>query len=278
MFHRYCRALVVVGLIAATGWPASHLAAQVGSTPDLTGTWVLNAGLSDRPGQRGGGDEGDRPDGGGGRRGPGGGGMGRPGGGMGGGGFGGRGGGGGMPNEEEMERTRAALDAATRTPTRLIIVKGDPGLIVTDEEGVSTRLALNGGKETGAANGVAFESAAKWEDGKLRVEREVQRGTEGGRDLLRVSRSTAAHRGVEGRRWRQAGRSNDQPGLRSAGDGRSMRRGCWCVVIAVALLGGASSVLLRGQEKPRFKALAFYTGTERSRPRQLRRRSQSLVP
>ena len=167
----------VAGLLA--GPAVIRIASQSVAAPDLTGTWVLNPALSDKPGQ-GGGPAGDP--GGGGHRGPGGG-MGRPGGGMGGGGMGGggmggQGGGfgGEMPNREDMERMRAAMDAVTRTPARLIIVKGDPGLIVTDDEGVSTRLALNGSKETGAINGVPFESTTKWENGKLRVEKKFKGG------------------------------------------------------------------------------------------------------
>ena len=173
MFRNCCRTLMVFGLV---GLLTPSSSAQAQATPDLTGTWVLNAGLSDRPGQ-GGGEQGG-PGGGGRRRGPGGGGMGGPGGG-GMGGFGRRGGGGqdgGMPDQDDMERRRAAMDAALRAPARLIIVKGDPGLIVTDEEGVSTRLALNGGKETGAVNGVPFETTTKWEGGKLRVEKKFKGG------------------------------------------------------------------------------------------------------
>ena len=51
MFRNYCRTIVV---LAAIGIPARtdvDLAAQSRSAADLTGTWVLNAGLSDRPGQ-----------------------------------------------------------------------------------------------------------------------------------------------------------------------------------------------------------------------------------
>jgi hypothetical protein len=176
MFRNYCRTIVVLAAIGIAGRTAVDLAAQSRSTADLTGTWVLNAGLSDRPGQSAG-DQGGRPDGGG-RRGPGGGGMGRPGG-MGGSGGrrGGRSGGGGdMPDREDMERMRAAMDAVRRTPARLIIVTGEPGLIITDDEGVSTRLALNGSKETGAINGVPFESTAKWEERKLRVEKKFKGG------------------------------------------------------------------------------------------------------
>ena len=151
----------------------NRAAAAPQNNPDLTGTWVLNRDLSDRPGQGSGGGGG-----GGGRRGPGGGGMGGHGGGMSGmgGRGGGYGGGGGMPDREEMDRMRAAMEAAVRAPERLIIVKADTGLVVTDEEGVSTRLALDGSKETGAVNGVAFESTTNWEAGKLRVERKFKGG------------------------------------------------------------------------------------------------------
>ena len=106
--------------------------------------------------------------------------MGRPGGGgmggYGGGGYGGRGGGGGMPNPEDMERMRGAMEAVLHAPARLIIVKGEQGLVVTDDEGVSTRLALDGSKETGAINGVPFETTTKWEEGKLRVEKKFKGG------------------------------------------------------------------------------------------------------
>ena len=175
MFRTSCKSIVALAILAMAVWTAPRVRAQSSVTPDLTGTWVLNTDLSDRPGQGG---QGDGTDGGG-HRGPGGGGMGRPGGGMGGrgGGYGGRGGSGGdMPNPEEMERRRAAMDAVLHAPARLIIVKGDPGLIVTDDQGVSTRLALNGSKETGAINGVPFESATKWEEGKLRVEKKFKGG------------------------------------------------------------------------------------------------------
>ena len=172
----YSGTIVALAISGIAAWNGTGLAAQNRSAADLTGTWVLNADLSDRPGQRRG-EQTGRPEGG--RRGPGGGGRGGPGGGMG--GFGGRGGGRGapgrdMPNRDEMERMRAAMTAATRAPARLIIVTGEPGLIITDEEGVSTRLSLTGNKETGAVNGVPFESTTKWEDGKLRVEKKFKGG------------------------------------------------------------------------------------------------------
>jgi hypothetical protein len=174
MFQINYRVIAGAAIVIA-GWTAAKLSAQSPATPDLTGTWVFNAELSDRPGQ---GAQGGRPDGGGGGHRGTGGGMGRPGGGMGGqgGGYGGRGGGGGMANPEEMERMRATMDAVLHTPARLIIVKGEQGLILTDDEGVSTRLALDGSKETGAINGVPFETTTKWEEGKLRVEKKFRSG------------------------------------------------------------------------------------------------------
>ena len=211
---------LVAAVAAATIWIAA--VPRVGSaqaTPDLTGTWVVNPELSDRPGQSGGGDSGDTA----GRRRPGGGGMGRPGGmsGMGRrGGFGD----GGMPNPEDMERMRAAMDAATRVPTRLIIVKSETGLIVTDEEGVSTRLPLDGRKDTGAVNGVPFETATRWDAGKLRVERKFK----GGVKVVELYSLTADPRlltvssTVEGGRMRDGGRTTTRvyDAREPAGDGR----------------------------------------------------------
>jgi hypothetical protein len=171
----YRRFLTAAAVLAMLLPGIALLRAEQGTaSPDLTGTWVLNAQLSDHGGQA-------APDGGngGGRRR--GGGMGGPGGGMGGmgGGMGRRGGfggGGGAPDQEDMERRRAAMDAAMRRPARLIIVKGESGLIVTDEDGITTRLPLDGKKDTGAAEGVPFETTTKWEDGKLRVERKFKGG------------------------------------------------------------------------------------------------------
>ena len=117
MFRNKCN-VIAAAAIVLSGWMAARPSAQSAGTPDLTGTWVFNAELSDRPGQ---GSQSGSPDGGGGgRRGPGGGGMGRPGGGMGGGGMGGgmggRGGGGGMPNPEDMERMRATMRPCCTRP------------------------------------------------------------------------------------------------------------------------------------------------------------------
>jgi hypothetical protein len=102
--------------------------------------------------------------------------MGAPGG-MGGrgGGFGGPGGG-EKPDREEMERTRAAMDAVMRIPPRLIIVPTETGYLLTDDEGVSMRVPVERKKDTGAGNGAPFETTTKWQDGKLRVERKFKAG------------------------------------------------------------------------------------------------------
>jgi hypothetical protein len=171
-------AAIAVALLAT-----AHAAGQ--STPDrvvleLTGAWVLNNDLSDQPGETRGADDGGR-----GRSGrPGGSGGGGFGGGMGGGGMGGGGrggfanpgGGGGMGSPEDMERMRAVMEVALRAPSRLTIVKADERLVVTDEEGASFRVPLDGKKDTGAANGVGFETTAKWENNTLRIERKFKGG------------------------------------------------------------------------------------------------------
>jgi hypothetical protein len=158
---------LVVGVVTA-----DTLTVQDASRPDFSGTWAVSRELSDKgastspdnSAREGGG----RSRGGGGMRGAGGGRGGR------GGGMSGKGGGDAdMPGSEDTKR---ALDAATRTPMRLIIVTSDTGLIITDDEGVSTRIPLDGRTETGAANGVPFETTAKWEDRRLRVERKFKGG------------------------------------------------------------------------------------------------------
>ena len=77
MFRTSGKTIVALAILAMAAWSAPRVSAQSRVMPDLTGTWVLNTDLSDRPGQGG---QSAGHDGGG-RRGPGGGGMGRPGGG-----------------------------------------------------------------------------------------------------------------------------------------------------------------------------------------------------
>jgi hypothetical protein len=69
MFRTSCNSIVALVVLAMAVSTASRVSAQGSITPDLTGTWVLNTELSDRPGQ--GGQSGGHD--GGSRRGPGGG-------------------------------------------------------------------------------------------------------------------------------------------------------------------------------------------------------------
>jgi hypothetical protein len=82
----------------------------------------------------------------------------------------------GSPKPNDVERQRAATGAAARVAASLVILKSDAGLIVIDDDGVSTRIPLDGRKETGAANGVPFETIAHWEGARLRVQREFRGG------------------------------------------------------------------------------------------------------
>lgn len=159
MSTRSSNAFAVAVIIAVMAQPAIMAGRPIQGKPriDLTGTWVLNRDLSDKPGQFGAVSSGSGSRSGGGRAG----------------GMGGRG---RMMNPDDRERTRSAIDAVLHTSTRLIIVNADPGLVITDEDGVSTRLALDGSKETGAINGVPFETTTKWEGDALRVNRKFKGG------------------------------------------------------------------------------------------------------
>jgi hypothetical protein len=108
----------------------------------LQGVWVLNHDLSDKPGDRGGDDQGGRNGKGeeGGRRRGVGGGFGR--GGFGGGGFG-RGGGSGEA-QEALARQRDAMRDVLTPPERLTIVQTDSTIIITAGDGRTTRLSPTG--------------------------------------------------------------------------------------------------------------------------------------
>ena len=162
-------ATAVAGCLLAAG--TRSVSGQADRKPDITGTWILNRELSDRPGSAstrdsGNGGEGRRR---GGRR------MGGPGGMPGRGRVGGRGGD-QMPNRDEMEQTRAAMDGVMRMSSRLIIVTAETGYHLTYDDGVTLRIPAEGKKDIGAVNGALFDTAAKWQDGKLRVERKFKVG------------------------------------------------------------------------------------------------------
>jgi hypothetical protein len=142
------------------------------SSPDLTGLWIFNQDASDKPPQRGqgsdtGGQGEHRPAAGGGGGGGFGGGRGR-----GGGGFGGGGGGGRSP--EDMERARAVMEVAMRAPQRLTIVRTEADVILTDEEGRTTRLTPDGKKNETTISGQEVEMSAKWSGSALHVERKFK--------------------------------------------------------------------------------------------------------
>lgn len=132
------------------------------STPSLDGAWTLNKDLSDQPasGDSAGDRGADRP---GGRRGGGFGGGGF-GGGRRGGGFGGRGGGGGGQgtyDPEQMARVRSALRDLTNTPDRLTIVQSGSMVIVTGQDGRTTRLSTDGKKIKDEST--KLERKTKWD-------------------------------------------------------------------------------------------------------------------
>ena len=149
--------------------PQASSATHALSTSALQGEWTLNADAStpagDNPGA--GGDGQPRRSGGGGGGGRGGGRRG----GFGGGGFGGGGGGfgggsqGSAPNSEAAQRQRDALRALTTPAARLTIVQTDTTVILTTDQGQTTRLAPNGKSVKDDNTGI--ERKTKWDSGKL---------------------------------------------------------------------------------------------------------------
>ena len=139
------------------------VAAQTAGPPSLVGSWTLNKDLSGQPGERSTDDRrGDRQDG---RRGGGG----FRGGGFGGGrrGGGGRGGDGGRGgfDPEQAARARDAMRDIANAPEHLTIVQTDSMIIVTAQDGRTTRLSADGRKIKDEST--KLERKTKWEAGKL---------------------------------------------------------------------------------------------------------------
>lgn len=146
---------------------------------DLSGSWVLNAELSDDPremmeqGGMQGGQMGGRP-----------GGMtgGRPPGGMGGrrppGGMGGRGGmEGGAPSEADMRRMQQTMRMATEVPRRIVVSHQDSTITIRDALGHSLTLHTNWEKVSQELeNDGKVEIRARWHDRELQIEHDVQHG------------------------------------------------------------------------------------------------------
>ena len=154
---------VVVGMaVFIATWLAVESRAQAPETSAIVGSWTLNRDASDQPGartDRGGDDAGGRR---GGFGGGGGGGMRR--GGYRGGGGGGRGG--AMNRDpEEMARMRDALRDIMNPSDHLTIVQTGTLVILTAQDGRTTRLAADGSKIKD--ENTKIERKTKWDGAKL---------------------------------------------------------------------------------------------------------------
>jgi hypothetical protein len=156
-----------VGLVAALigVWPSVESRAQPSDRTSITGAWTLNTDLSDKPpasGERG--DRGDRAGDDGSRRrgGYGGGGMG---GGMRGGGMGRGGMGGGRGNPDDMARMRDAMRDVMNPPEHLTITQTETMVVITSQDGRTTRLSPDGKKIKDESTGI--ERKTKWDGAKL---------------------------------------------------------------------------------------------------------------
>lgn len=134
--------------------------------PSIVGVWALNTELSDQPimDARPGEPEGR---GRGGRGGPGGSGGsgGGFGGGFGGGGFGGGGRGGGRGNPEDMQRRLEAMRAVVQAPERMTITRTESMVIITTQDGRTTRLATDNSKVKDESTGI--QRRTRWDGDRL---------------------------------------------------------------------------------------------------------------
>jgi hypothetical protein len=148
-----------IALLLAT-WLAVESRAQAPDKVSLAGVWALNRELSDQPPARERGDERGRGERGQGRGGFGG---GRRGGGYGGGG--GRGADGRGGNPEEIARMREALRVILQPGDHLTITQSDSMILITDQDGYTTRLSADGNKIKD--DNTKIERKTRWEAGKL---------------------------------------------------------------------------------------------------------------
>jgi hypothetical protein len=146
-----------ITLLLAT-WLAVESRAQAADKASLAGAWALNRELSDQPparergDQRGHGERGQRGGFGGGRRG-----------GFGGGG--GRGGDGRAGDPDEIARMREALRIILQPGDHLTITQSDSRILITDQDGYTTRLSADGKKIKD--ENTKIERKTRWEAGKL---------------------------------------------------------------------------------------------------------------
>jgi hypothetical protein len=150
---------VTLGITLLLGsWLAVESRAQAADKVSLAGAWALNRELSDQPparergDQRGHGERGQRGGFGGGRRG-----------GFGGGG--GRGGDGRAGDPDEIARMREALRIILQPGDHLTITQSDSMILITDQDGYTTRLSADGKKIKD--ENTKIERKTRWEAGKL---------------------------------------------------------------------------------------------------------------
>jgi len=154
---------VGIALLLAT-WLAVESRAQAPERSSLAGIWTRNTELSDPPPSRGeqGGEQHDRGNGarmGGGGHG-GGGGYGR-----GGAGRGGGGGGRAAADPDETARMREALHSIVQPGDHLTITQTDAMVVLTDQDGRTTRLSPDGKKIKD--ENTHIERKSRWDGGKL---------------------------------------------------------------------------------------------------------------
>ncbi len=157
---RWVAVAACVMAIAAFGEP--HAQQPPASAPAIFGAWTLNKDLSDKLPDRSqssdSGNSGSRSGSGGGYgRGVGGGGRRR--------GMGGAGSGGGSGNPEDAQRVRDAIRDIMTPPDHITIVQADSLIVVTTQDGRTTRLSTDGKKVKDDNTGI--ERKTKWDNGKL---------------------------------------------------------------------------------------------------------------
>lgn len=163
---KYIRFVVIAACVTVAPRANAQTSAPAAEKPSIAGGWTLNKELSDQDpgrGDRSGDDRGTGGDRGGyGRRGGGGGfGGGR----RGGGGMGRGGGMGQQVNPEEMARMRDAIRDITAAQDHLTITQTDSMIVVTSQDGRTTRLSPDGKKVKD--DNTKIERKTKWDTGKL---------------------------------------------------------------------------------------------------------------
>jgi hypothetical protein len=178
---------VSIALLLAT-WLAVESRAQAPERISLAGLWIRNTELSDPPPSRGdqGGDQHGRGSNGGGRTGRGGHGGG---GGYGRGGAGRSGGGRAAGDPDEIARMREALHGIVQPGDHLTITQTDAMVVLTDQDGRTTRLSPDGKKIKD--DNTHIERKSRWDGGKLISE---ITGAEPGKITQTFSLDPDAHR------------------------------------------------------------------------------------